>query len=292
MGLSGDRQVGANPSGGLSRRVLRSSFARLYRTIRPEYTHTIAWFARIALPEVASSPVVVHCIGDSHASFFSGRDTMVASWPGVPPCCAPPFRAYRLGPVLAYSLGRRGSSTQARELLFTLLITEIARGSYVMLCFGEIDCRTQIVKQAARRQTSVEQVARALAARYFAVAKEVEALGYNVMIWNIVPTTRAEVLGEYTTVGTWPEREVATRTVNDTLKRLCGRAGMPFVSIFDTITISDGSPDPRYFMDEIHLRQTAMPAARAAVWKALRGSAHKLTDCPPQNPVVETYGRS
>ena len=75
-----------------------------------------------------------HCIGDSHASFFSGRDRMCPKWPeGDAKSRLPFFRYYRLGPVLAYNLGTPGTASRGHERLTELLQSHIAPPAWLML---------------------------------------------------------------------------------------------------------------------------------------------------------------
>ena len=60
---------------------------------------------------------VIYCIGDSHVSFFSGKDAIVPCWPFPSEDMIPFFRTFRLGPVLAYNLVKVGTKTRGREAL-------------------------------------------------------------------------------------------------------------------------------------------------------------------------------
>jgi len=51
--------------------------------------------------------MIINCIGDSHASFFSGFDCIIPEWPQNGNCYFKNIKAYRIGPVLAYSLHKR-----------------------------------------------------------------------------------------------------------------------------------------------------------------------------------------
>ena len=57
-----------------------------------------------------------------------------------------------------------------------------------MLIFGEIDCRAHVLKQAARRSVPVSVVVEELAQNYFSVVEEVVALGYEVIVYNAIPS--------------------------------------------------------------------------------------------------------
>ena len=60
-----------------------------------------------------------------------------------------------------------------------------------MLCFGEIDCRCHIVKQADKRKVPTEMVVKDCVNNYFEVIDELNQLGFKVFIWNAVPTAES-----------------------------------------------------------------------------------------------------
>lgn len=44
---------------------------------------------------------IIHCIGDSHVSFFGGLDRIQPVWPQRSDDRLPWFRTYHIGPALA-----------------------------------------------------------------------------------------------------------------------------------------------------------------------------------------------
>ena len=47
---------------------------------------------------------MIHCIGDSHSSVFSGEEKMQDVWPERSNDTIDFFRSYRIGPATAYNL--------------------------------------------------------------------------------------------------------------------------------------------------------------------------------------------
>lgn len=212
-----------------------------------------------------ASPAL-HCIGDSHASFFGGLDIMQPSWPRPSLNRLACFRCYRLGPVLAYSLARAGSTSKGRERLFEVLST-LPRSADVLLCFGEIDCRAQLSKQATKLGRDVGELADECVARYVSVGSEVAALGFNVAYWQVPPpTTMVNNQSEFPTVGSYEERLAITLRFNISLAKAAAAEGHGWLSVFDTLTDAEGRPRPDFFLDGVHLSQQAMPAT----WKAAK----------------------
>jgi hypothetical protein len=210
-------------------------------------------------------PDAVHCIGDSHASFFGGEERMQPSWPRLSSDRIPRVRSYRIGPALAYNLVREGTASGGRERMLEVLDT-LPCGSRVLLCFGEIDCRAHLAKQAARRGLPFEEVVAACVARYLEAGAEVGARGFRVAYWQVPPPSLHAVAGgEFPIEGTFEERLAITRCFNRLLAAGAAAQGQAFVSVFDQLTDDAGLPLAHYFLDGIHLSQHALPIALRAL---------------------------
>jgi len=215
--------------------------------------------------------MIIHCIGDSHANFFSGSDEIQPEWPapGIKNRL-PFFRSYRIGPVLAYKLREYGTTTMGREKLENLL-SGLDTGSYVMFCFGEIDCRAHIVRQSQKQGRPPEAVVQEVVERYFSIILETRRSGFEPLIWNVIPSAptkindRITVPPQYLFHGSCEERNRITRVFNRELKQKADKASIRFLDIFDELLLADGSVDRSYFSDEIHLSQKAMPLVLEAL---------------------------
>ena len=186
---------------------------------------------------------------------------MLPGWPTPTKNDIPSFVSYRLGAVLAYKLCDFGSTMHGREKL-----EEITRGlpdgSTLLLCFGEIDCRMHLVKQAQKQQKSFEEVAAECAHRYFSQIVVLKKK-FKIIVWGVVPSTPSEVVLDprYPHCGTSQERNGVSRLFNRGLERLAREHGVGFVSLFDHLLLDDGSTNPAYYIDQVHLSQRAMPLA-------------------------------
>ncbi|MGV8058364.1 MAG: hypothetical protein AB2L12_10130 [Smithellaceae bacterium] len=202
---------------------------------------------------------VIHCIGDSHTSFFSGHNEIQPEWPRQTKNAIPLFRAYRLGPVVAYNLCKTGTKTQGREKLFSVL-SGIQKKSIVLLCFGEIDCRVHIIRQAEIRNIDVSEIAKECAQRYFSVIKEVHE-NFDVIVWNVIPSSHQDkiISEEFPSYGTSSERNKATVSFNAALNELLQAEHIKSLSIFDKLLDEEGKTNQDYYGDDIHLSQRAMP---------------------------------
>lgn len=211
---------------------------------------------------------MLHCIGDSHASFFGGADIMQPSWPRLAKDSISCFRCYRIGPVLAYSLARDGSTSRGRELLFEVLYT-LPRGADILLCFGEIDCRAQLFKQAAKLGRDVGELVDECVVSYVGVGREIVTLGFKVAYWQVPPPTiMVGGESEFPAVGSYEERLAITLRFNASLAAAASAEGHGWLCVFDILTDADGRPRQNFFIDGIHLSQQAMSAARGAAKRA------------------------
>jgi len=208
---------------------------------------------------------MIHCIGDSHISFFSGEDAIQPVWPDKSRDRLPWFRTHHIGAALAYNLPREGTRTQGREKLFEVLSGEVPDGATVLLSFGEIDCRMHLTKQAEKTNTPISEVVHSCLDEYFKTVGEVIALGYRVIVYNAVlsrPRVRSSRRfsdAEYATHGTLAERTESLRIFNSGAKDRCAKAGAFFLENTPHLVDRNGTIPAWYFFDSIHLSQRAMP---------------------------------
>ena len=189
---------------------------------------------------------------------------MQPKWPAQAEACLSLFKVFRIGPSLAYNLAIEGSRTKGRERLFEVLDTEVPKGSYVMLIFGEIDCRAHVINQAAKRSITIEEVVHSIVEAYSGVIDEVEALGYKVIVYNVIPSKRKPPAKssrdvDHVAVGTCLERNRITKLFNRYLCDHCEQNEIHFLDVFDSLVDSKELTDTWYYLDSIHLSQRAMP---------------------------------
>lgn len=205
---------------------------------------------------------IIYCIGDSHASFFSGLDGMQPAWPAPTENALPFFRVIRLGPVLAYSLYHYRSKSRGREKLFRA-IRKIPAGSNVLLCFGEIDCRNHILRQAELQRRDIQSIVAECVRRYTSVAGELKKRGYQILMWGVSASAfvNSPLDKEFPTYGNCADRNRVTGIFNKFLSDWCDANKAKFVSIFDELIDDRGQTKTEFYADQIHLSQKAMPMA-------------------------------
>lgn len=215
---------------------------------------------------------VIHCIGDSHVSFFGGQDVIQPGWPERSEDLLPCFVTHHIGGALAYNLTRTETQMRGREKLFAVLDQAVPPGGNVLLSFGEIDCRAHVLKQAAKRNISVEAVVTECLEQYFQVVREVQGRGFQVIVYNAVPSAilRARKSGrddDYVAVGDWRERNQAICQFNAGAKSRCADCGVRFLETFPALVDEQGKAVSWYYFDAIHLSQRAMPLTLNALAK-------------------------
>lgn len=268
----------------LSNRLL----SKLYRDLpQGVATSLIAPIYR-RLPASKPLPHLIHCIGDSHVSFFSGEDRMQPLWPVDSNQLIPIFKSYRLGPVLAYNLCKRRTRSGGREKLFSLLMNHIPPLSRILLCFGEIDCRVHLPKQVQMSNRLLNEIVRECVERYFSVVMEVKRLDYRLTLWNVIPSTLQENTDhvEYAPVGGCMLRNDISRLFNDMLRQLASTEEIEFISIFDSLVDSNGMTDTSYYADEIHLSQRAMPLTLGEISRCMPEFTDRCSD------LMSNYGKA
>lgn len=165
----------------------------------------------------------VYCIGDSHVSVFLGKDKLAPIFPKTEKSLLRNFEVIRLGGVLAYNFGKKGTVTQAREKIEEQILVNIKEGSCLLISAGEIDCRVHLIKQSIMQHHSYEILAKELVKRYF---EYLVTLSEKFRICILLPPPTS-YLGEdtldeeYPRYGSEVERNKVTKCV---IQELCDQA--------------------------------------------------------------------
>jgi lysophospholipase L1-like esterase len=214
-------------------------------------------------PRAHQQTPIIHCIGDSHSCFFIGRDKITVGYPSEE-SVFPFFRVFPIGPALAYNLCKEGTSSRGRENLFAVLEHQVPPGGWVLMSFGEIDCRAHLLLQAEKQGRPWGEIVTECVARYFQVIQEVAARGFQVIVYNATPAARRRAsyrpgrTQSFPTYGTPRERNRVTREFNEQLSRRCAEAGIRFLRNFDALVEPGGLTRRDMMFDGLHLSQKAM----------------------------------
>ena len=202
---------------------------------------------------------MIHCIGDSHAAVFSGREEMVPAWPERSIDNLDFFRSYRIGPATAYQLENK------IPIIDSILHSCVSKkDDYILFCFGEVDIRAHLIKQAELQKISTEEVVEKCVDRYFRVILYYKEQGYSTLAWG--PIASWHQSKPYTggpSFGTCRERNEVTKLFNRRLQLRCDQYSVPLITIFDKMVDNTGETLPAYLDNwegsHIHLSQTSMP---------------------------------
>jgi hypothetical protein len=205
----------------------------------------------------------IRCIGDSHASFFSGNWEVQPCWPEVSADRLLGIKSFRLGAVTAYNLCNPQSSSGGFNLLMELLQTLDKCDGPLLLVFGEIDCRVHLLKQSRERQIPLDHVILDTVMRYVGVVTSLKNQGWNIAVWGPPASTVKLKISDklYPTYGTCQERNQVTRIFNKHLEQECKKEGVPFLSIFKQLVDAQDETRMEYYLDDIHLAPLALRTA-------------------------------
>lgn len=198
--------------------------------------------------------MTIHCIGDSHSAVFSGEDRMQPCWPEPAANLIPYFKSYRIGAATAYQIRNK------QHLIEQVLISaNLQSDDKLMFCFGEVDNRNHLIKQANLQNRSIDSTVDECVERYLSAMEYYKKYGLDIIIWGPIATCYDCV----PKVGSMEERNTATKIFNEKLKEKCDKIGFYFESIFFEMLNDDMTTNDYYIDDwkdsKMHLSQRAIP---------------------------------
>ena len=201
---------------------------------------------------------MIHCIGDSHASVFSGKDEMQPVWPDRSNDILPYFRSYRIGPATAYNLFNK--IPVISEILYTQVDKE---NDTVVFCFGEVDIRAHLIKQQQLQNKPLSEIVEECVRRYSEVIIYFIQQGYKVAVWSPIASWGDNKPYKGPSFGTNSERNLATAFFYLFLLKYLSVYNTPILSIFVDMIKDDFTTETSFLDDwedcHIHLNQRAMP---------------------------------
>jgi len=223
--------------------------------------------------------------GDSHSiilgnNVVSTDPSKVSRFPGV--------EVLHLGPALAYTLPLP-SSLNAGPRLIEHIAARPDEYDSLMLCFGEIDARAHLVKQAVLHGLSLRAAVDQLVDHYFRFIDElVQRFGLAVFVWGPVGTMPDHIdfyNPDYPTVGTEQERNQATVLLHRALAARCEtHAHAHYVSIAPQLVGPDLRTAAVYYEDGVHLNRKGLSLALVEIRRRLAelGFGHIAERFPEQ----------
>jgi hypothetical protein len=151
------------------------------------------------------------CFGDSHAGVFDG---------------IPGFEKVWVGAATAYNLIKSQTSTKGREKIFKRLESATPGLFAVLLSFGEVDCRSNILKYCVKSGKSIDEVCADVVNRYFEFVGEIIAMGFAVVLCGPYGSGN-----DHNNQGNTRERYYASACIEKMLRHGCKGRGIPYFSL-------------------------------------------------------------
>jgi len=202
---------------------------------------------------------MIHFIGDSHSSIFSGNYDMQPIWPERANNVLPNFKSYRIGPATSYKLNEK------EWIILNILNSEVNKNDdYVFFCFGEIDCRAHLIKQSEIQSKPIEEVVNDCVNTYFKTILNYKGIGYKMGVWGpIASWSEKKPYETGPSFGTTQERNYVTKLFNEKLNKLCNENNILFTSMFLDMVDDTLNTDESYLDDwegcHIHLNSKSIP---------------------------------
>lgn len=209
-------------------------------------------------------------IGDSHSIIWEGN---LARSRGRQQKY-PTVRVHHIGPALAYNLmSTDGSFGKWGERIYSILEEYLSAGleiDAVMLCFGEIDIRTQVIKRAALNNNSIQDEVEKIVYRVLSCAQILRAkVNAPIFIFEPIPTMishQGSWTPDFPAVGSERERNYATvrfsATMRDALSGVdCAYGGIYSFGIALQAMTNFHTKQCFYDDDGVHLNYTGLELA-------------------------------
>lgn len=172
--------------------------------------------------------------GDSHVNLFRDRDEIEVNWVGA-------STAYNLVKKISYTGGRQRVLNRTKRMN--------PEDEAVLLCFGEVDIRANIIKYCYLNGLSINDCVEDVVSRYVAFAEEISSQGFNVFIYGGYGAG-----GDMSSFGTDRERGYAAKCLNARLSELCKDNSFVYFSLHDAFFDADSLfTDSSCLYDGFHL---------------------------------------
>jgi lysophospholipase L1-like esterase len=234
-----------------------------------KYFHGIYLVDLIFVPKRRrENSCIIHVIGDSHASIFSGLDIMQDNWPIKSKNIFPPFKSYRIGATTAYNSNKK--LPKIKKILNFKSSDVNKKTDYVMLCFGEIDIRVHLLKQKEIEGVDCDEIVMKCVEKYFITINKLIKWGFKVIIFGpVASATKNIIIDNYSSYGTTQERNHLTRLFNKYLENKCEKYHIHFISLFEEMVDEQDNTKADLFLDEIHLSSKALPLILGKIKKGI-----------------------
>ena len=186
----------------------------------------------------------IYVIGDSHTGTFRFNHH---------------FIVHHIGPVTAFNLINKKSTTDSRQKLFKI-INRLKRNSKVILVAGEIDCRIHIYNRYMKNncKDSIEDLILQTISRFINAVKEIINMNMEVYICSITPANSQKNYYKYPYYGSIQDQMIIKKQFNLLLSKICFDNNIKYIDMYSNIVDSNGFIKKEYTDDEIHCNRKAV----------------------------------
>ncbi|WP_424358258.1 SGNH/GDSL hydrolase family protein [Methanocella sp. MCL-LM] len=215
---------------------------------------------------------LIYVIGDSHSWAFKNQRSFIIR---------------NIGPATAYNLVNRNSTIQSYRKLLKAVEKIDRKKDYVILTFGEIDCRVHFYNQYMKNngKVSMDKLMDTTIENYGQVLSELRARGVNFLVYGVLPAARdvvryppyatkkirEEVVNSFKSNYHYqasPEmRSYINRRFNQKLKAYCLAHQYKYLDIYPVVADKQGFVRDEFVADEIHVNGRIMPYVKEMLKK-------------------------
>jgi len=190
----------------------------------------------------------VNCLGDSHISIFSNSGGLITENTTTP---NKNLNSYRFGPYLAFNLESKRNVLDVANYF--------PKDENLLICFGEIDCRSQVKKHIETSCKDFKEVIDEIVSNYFKVIDNIQ--NKNIVTFSVTPELKEQPHWYYykdhledfdCPRGTYKERREYKEYFNEKVKEESEKRNFKHVSIYEYIVNETDTKDI-YYLDDIHL---------------------------------------
>ncbi len=172
-----------------------------------------------------------NCIGDSNISIFANTEKLIKENISH---THESFNVFRFGPYLAYNLPSK--ENVLKEL------KKINNYEKILICFGEIDCRSQVKRISEKTGNSYDEIINDIVEKYFYVIDKIG--NKNIILFSVTPELKEKPHWYYykdhpevfdCPKGTLMERQNFKKYFNNRVEEESLKRGFKYISIFDYI---------------------------------------------------------
>ena len=172
--------------------------------------------------------------GDSHVQLFEGYEEINVN---------------HVGASTAYNLAEEDSSTGGRRKVLNRIARMDPKVEAVLLCFGEVDIRANVIKYCYQRGLSIQECVDGIVERYISFAREIASRGFKILIYGGYGAG-----SDRNSVGSDRERNFAAKCLNTSLFARCEEYGFVYFSLHDALLNEESlETDSSFLSDGFHL---------------------------------------